>query len=212
MVITQGLDAAEAIDKTLKELFLESVSRTGTAGVIEALILFSGVSVLWFGVWRLMDVLAEGHAETYFKKVKFAMKIGRMKNHVIICGAGRVGSNIAKRLAEGKKKFLIIEQNEKRGKQMRNKGYIVMIGDCMDENALKEARVETASAVAAVVGATERNVYLTLTAKELNPKIKVHARANDEKIAKKLRVVGADHIVMPEVVGAKAIADRILKK
>lgn len=206
----EGVGTGDAFLKTLDVLMLREVSRGGVSGAVQATLLFLGVTLMWLAVWTLMDFWAEGHASYYYRKVKFSMKIGRLKKHVIICGAGRVGSNIAKSL-EDSKKFIIIEQDEKAAMKMRDKGYVVMIDDCLDESVLKTAGIEKAAALAAAVGATEKNVYLTLTAKALNPKIKVYARANDEAVAKKLRAVGADYVVMPEVSGAKDIARKILK-
>ncbi len=207
----QGLSLGESLSRTVSILRMEPLTPGGLSDATEALLLLASLGVLWLVVWTSMDMFTEGHASSFLEKTMKEIKMKRTKDHVIICGAGRVGSNIAKELAEAGEKFVLIEKDERCAEKMKRRGCIAVQGDCLDEATLKEAGIEKAKRLAAVIGATEKNLYLTLLAKELNPDIEVFARANDEKIAKKLKTVGADHVVMPEVAGAKTIAKKILK-
>ena len=207
--VSEKLPLGEAFERAVRVILLETISEQPT--MVEVVIISIGVIMLWFSVWTMLDLLIEGKIEGYFKEVKLMARIGGLKGHVIICGAGRVGSQIAKRLSESGKKFVLIEMDEKVAVSMREKGYEVLTKNCLEEQTLKSVGIEKATALAAVLGQTEKNLYLALVAKELNPKIRVYARADDDKIAKKLKIVGVDYVVTPETAGANAITDQIMK-
>lgn len=163
--------------------------------------------VLASAVYYLVSYLIDSFLGINFTEVFMMNKILRMKNHYIICGAGRVGYNAAKKLQELKESFVIIEMNPDVAGEMRNRmDYDVIVGDCTDEYVLKKANVEKAKGVICALGNNEENFYVLITAKHLNPNIKVAARADSEDIGKKMTAVGADLIVTPEVVGGRKLA------
>jgi voltage-gated potassium channel len=111
-----------------------------------------------------------------------------------------------------KEPFVIIEEDPNVGEEMKKrKGYDVLCGDCTDEYVLKKANVEKAKGIICALGNNEENFYVLITARHFNPNIKVAARADSEDIGKKMRAVGADIIVTPEVVGGRKLATGLIE-
>ncbi len=128
-----------------------------------------------------------------------------MTNHVIICGGGIVGQKIAAMLSEGNIPFIIIEQNEKTADKMRANGYQVLTGDATLSINLKQASISTAKAIAVVMDNDAKNLFAVLTARDLNKKLFIATRANDEFMREKLIEAKADYVIMPQKTASKEI-------
>ena len=94
---------------------------------------------------------------------------------------------------------------------MRRRGYAVVAGDCINEDVLQKARIKTAKGIVACTNEDSKNVFLILTSKDLNPKIKIAARVNDQSSCAEFERAGADVIVAPEITGGHELADKIAK-
>ena len=129
-----------------------------------------------------------------------------MINHSIIVGGGRVGEEVARVLSQRKKSFLVVESDPKVAASLKKKKYPVIEGDALNEEILKEAGIKKASKIIISLPKTETNVLITLTAKELNPKIEVHARCENPAMVSKLKKAGAKVVTVPEIVAADKIA------
>ena len=136
--------------------------------------------------------------------------LSSIKDHFIVCGAGRVGMHTAEKLKNSGKRIVIIENDCERAENMRDKGYIVVHGDCVDEDILNKAKIKKAKGLVACTSEDQKNVFVILTCKDLNPKMKVAARVNDMKAKAEFERAGADIIVMPEVTGGYELADKIV--
>ena len=143
--------------------------------------------------------------------VLMSAKISSMKDHYIVCGAGRVGMHVADRLKQSGKKLVIVEIDCKMAEDMASKGYSVVNGDCMDESVLEKAKIKKARGIVACTGDDHKNVFLVLTSKDLNPKIKVATRVNDQMSKNEFDRAGADIVVTPEITGGHELADKITK-
>lgn len=171
-----------------------------------------GVIVLWWALWTSLDLLIEGRFQEYFKRVSMMKKAKRLAKHYIICGGGRVGAHIAELLKENKHEYVIIEREEPVVNDLHRKGYNVIEGDVMDESVLVDAGIKKAEALITVLPETEKNILVTLTAKEIRPDLKVYARADRKEFVKKLRNAGADFIVIPELLTAEEITKELFKE
>ena len=132
-----------------------------------------------------------------------------MKNHIIIVGGGRVGEEIAQNLAKKKKDFIIIESDPKATACLRKSKYVFIEGDALNEDVLKRAGIEKASKIILTLPKTEQNILITLTAKELNSKIEIHSRCESQSLVSKLKRAGAKVVIVPEIVAADTIADKL---
>jgi voltage-gated potassium channel Kch len=133
-----------------------------------------------------------------------------LENHVIVVGFGRIGLMLAKDLAAGEAKFVVIEQNEKRAADVRELGYLCLVGDATDETALRNAGIARARTLASVLPNDAANVFIALSARSLNPTIEIIARGELPSTEGKLLQAGANRVVMPTHIGAERIAELIL--
>ena len=137
-------------------------------------------------------------------------QIDKLKDHVIVCGFGRIGQTLAHELKAGGTEFVVIERSESRAEEVRNLGYLAIQADATDEAALRQAGIDRARALATVLPDDAANVFITLSARSLNRAIEIIARGEVPSTEKKLRHAGADKVVLPTHIGAERIAEMIL--
>ena len=168
-----------------------------------------GICTFWFVLWTTFGFLVEGQFSEYYGRLKLMKNVKNLKNHFIICGGGRVGEHLVEHLKNKKEKYVIIEKGDAITEDMKDKGYMVMKGDVLDERVLIDAGIKKAKAIVAALPETEKNILITLTARELNPNIIIYARSHNADMIHKLKKAGANHVVMPELVGAEEIMKKI---
>ncbi len=173
-------------------------------------ITFLSIAGAFLGIYLIFIFISIVYSGGLHQEMKEDMKmkrINQLKNHVIICGANIVGSNIATRLDAHNKDFVVVGEDKEILKELSEKKNLVLEGNPLNEKVLKEAGIDRAGILLAVLKNSGDNILLTLIAKKLNPKIKVVARSSDYKYVEHLENIGADLVMMPEVLGAFKIAD-----
>ena len=136
--------------------------------------------------------------------------IDRLGDHYIICGAGRVGRSAARELARKPVPFVILENSDTKAARYSDL-WLVLVGDATKEQTLREAHIERARGLVAATTTDATNLYIILTARALNPKLKIIARASEEDAEKHLRTAGADSIVSPYAFAGQRIAQTFLR-
>jgi Trk K+ transport system NAD-binding subunit len=137
-------------------------------------------------------------------------QIDKMSGHVIICGYGRIGQMLADELLAGKADFVILELNQQRYNESVARGYPSWQGDATDEDVLEAVGISRARALATVVPNDAANVFITLSARNLNKKLEIIARGEAPSTKSKLLQAGANSVVEPTHIGAERIAQLIL--
>jgi len=165
------------------------------------MILFTGYLVQALAFSQIQQLLG-GNREK--------MDIQKLKDHVIICGFGRIGVNLAKDLTVGRAAFVVLERDERRLAEARELGYLCLHGDATDEHSLRAAGVERARILATVLPEDAVNVFITLSARSLNPTLQIIARGEEPSTERKLRQAGANHVVLPTHIGAERMAEMVL--
>ena len=165
------------------------------------MILLTSALVQFLTITQLQQILGG-------RRVK--AEIDRLEGHVIIVGFGRIGVMLARELKAGGARFVVLEQNEKRAQDVRDLGHLCLSGDATDERFLLEAGVTRARTLATVLPNDAANVFITLSAKALNPGIEIIARGEQPTTESKLLQAGAHKVVMPTHIGAERIAELIL--
>jgi voltage-gated potassium channel len=168
-----------------------------------------GVSLVFLSIGFLTQALLEFELRSFFGRRKMEREIDRLKDHYIICGAGRVGRSAARELARRPVPFLVIEQNE--AKAARYTEWLALVGDATQEQTLRDAHIERARGLVAATTTDATNLYIVLTARGLNPKLKIIARASEEDAEKHLVTAGADSVVSPYLFAGQRIAQSFLR-
>ena len=137
-------------------------------------------------------------------------EIDKLDNHIIVCGYGRIGVELAKALKDGRAPVVVLEQNERRIADARAAGHLVIQGDATSETALQDAGILRARALASVLPNDAANVFITLSARSLNSKIEIIARGDAISTERKLIHAGANKVVLPTHIGAERIAEMLL--
>jgi voltage-gated potassium channel len=138
-------------------------------------------------------------------------RLKRLSGHFIIAGFGRVGRQVAKEFLSKGVPCVVIEKSESSVDQIVSQGVLTLSGDATDDEVLLEAGIERAHTLISTLPEEAQNVYLTLTARHMNPKLKIIARADFEEGEKKLLRAGADHVVIPHVLGGIRMAKAALQ-
>lgn len=165
------------------------------------LIVVGGLSGL-YSVGGFLQLLTQGEINRALGARKMGWGIRKMKNHIIICGYGRVGQMLATELARKNIPLIVVDKSQQRLNQAAEHGYTTLCGDAACETVLNEAGVTRARSLVCALPEDAVNVFITLTARELNEDVIIIARAECPKTESKLRRSGANHIVLPAAIGA----------
>lgn len=199
---------------------VESLTTTGygdyipqtTAGkTFLMFILLSGVAVIGYSLGTVTNTVIERQITNMVEKSKMKNMIQKLENHIIVCGAGRVGRNVAAILKGEKVPFLVIDSNPEIALQMEKKGYLVMNEDATQDDILIFAGIKKAQGIICALPEDALNVFIALTARALNPAIKIVARANRPETINKLYQAGANRVISPEQIGGFQMAVAMLK-
>lgn len=137
-------------------------------------------------------------------------QIERLTDHAIICGYGRIGVQLAKELAAARSPFVIIERSPEKLAEAEGLGYLTLQADATDEAALAQSGIARARVLATVLPDDATNVFITLSARSLNPRLHIIARGELPTTENKLIHAGADQVVLPTHIGAERMAELIL--
>ncbi|MBI4849818.1 MAG: potassium channel protein [Nitrospirae bacterium] len=193
---------------TVGYMEVHPLSTPGRAFTI--ILILSGVGTMLYALGVGARVLLEGEIRELFGRRKLSKKIEGLKNHYIICGFGRMGRIICREMQQHGAPFLIIEKIPEVFASI-DKDILSMQGDSTQDAVLKEAGIERASGLISVLSTDADNLYVVLSARGLNPKLRIVARASDEGAEQKLFRAGADSVVSPYYIGGLRIAHTILK-
>jgi voltage-gated potassium channel len=196
---------------TLTTIGYQEVHPLSRAGrIFNVVVIVAGVSLVFLAIGVLTQALLEFELRSFFGKRKMEREIQHLADHYILCGAGRVGRSAARELARKPVPFVIIEQNEP--KAIRYAGdWLIHVGDATQEQTLRNVHIERARGLVAATTTDATNLYIILTARGLNPKLKIIARASEEDAEKHLITAGADAVVSPYHFAGQRIAQSFLR-
>jgi len=170
-----------------------------------------GVSVLGYIVGSLAQIMFEGQIQRIIGRKKVEKRIDSLTDHYIICGFGRIGQLICKEFAAKPMPFLVIEKFPEAHEKLHHEEYLHLRGDATEDETLLRAGIKRAKGLISVVTSDSENVYITLTARGLNPDLYILARSGEEGSEIKLRRAGANKVVSPYVIGGSRMAQAILR-
>ncbi|MBI4987939.1 MAG: NAD-binding protein [Rhodocyclales bacterium] len=173
----------------------------------------AGLGTLWFMFSTLTVFILETDLNTAWRRRRMEKIIKRLHGHYIVCGYGRVGRNVAQELETTHRHFVAVDEDEQmlEAQKEKNPSLLFLHGDASDDDMLIRADIEDAKGVFAVTGDDSKNLMISLTAKQLNPNVRVVARCHELRNAEKMKKAGADTVVSPDFTGGMRIASAMVR-
>ncbi|MBD2113912.1 MULTISPECIES: potassium channel family protein [Cyanophyceae] len=177
--------------------------------VFTIFVIIAGALSVAYIVSGFVQMITEGEIHRALNVKRMTNEIASLEDHVIICGFGRIGQLVARKLKRDRQPFIIIDNDLERVALAKEQGYLIYQGNATDEAALEAAGILRAKSLATVLPNDAANVFITLTAREMNPDLMILARGEMPSTEKKLRLAGADHVVLPASISALRMAHLI---
>jgi voltage-gated potassium channel len=198
------LDALYQTVTTVTTVGFREVHRLTAVGQVFTIVLIlAGVGTALYTLGALLEILIEGHLHQHLGRRRMERDIGRMTNHIIICGWGRVGRASALYFAATGQQIVVVDRNPARLEGLQ---HATVLGDVTDDDVLLAAGIARARALIAAVDTDADNVYVTLSSRALRPDLVIIARARTESSKSKLVRAGADRAVNPQLIGGRRMA------
>ena len=191
--------------------FGDLTPRTVWGRAFATVFMLVGVGIVLYALTSAVQSIVQSEMVATFGRRRLSRKMSKLRNHFIICGAGRVGSHLIRSLQGSEETFIVIESNAQKVSQLHDFGIAVLVRDATLEESLIEAGVENAKGLAACLPDDADNVYVVLTARDLNPEIHIVARAAEEQAEAKLIRAGANRVVAPTIIGGHRMAMALTK-
>ncbi len=174
-------------------------------------LIVAGYGAAIYAVGGFVQLITEGEINRALGARRMNRGIGSLQNHTILCGYGRVGRILAAEVAGSGNDLVVVDRDRDKIVAAEADGHLVVSGDASSEAVLREAGIDHASHLAAVLPSDAANVFVTLTALGMNREVLVIARAEDPASESKLRRSGADEVILPAAIGAQRIANLITR-
>lgn len=205
-------DSAYMIVITLSTVGFKEVQPLSPLGkLITSVLIISGVGTALYTAGQVGEMIIEGQIFGYRRRKRMEKKIREMKDHYIICGFGRVGHQVAADLEELKEAYLVIDVKEATAEELEERGIPYIIGDVASDDLLERAGAKRAKGLVACNDSDVANLYVTLSARALNPEIYIVSRASTRSAEDKLRIAGANRVISPYLIAGKKMAEVVLK-
>jgi len=206
------LDAFYMTVITLATVGFQEVHHLGDTGkAFTILLIVFGVSVLGFTVGKLAQIMFEGEFQRFLGRKKVEMSIDALRDHYIICGYGRIGALICREFAAKPIPFVVVENNPAVLEKIEEDRVLFLRGNATEDETLLKAGISRAKGLISVVTSDTENVYITLTARGLNPDLFILARSGEPGSEIKLQRAGANKVVSPYHIGGSRMAQAILR-
>ncbi len=166
-----------------------------------------------YGASTVASMIFEGELRKIFTTKRMEKMVAKLKNHTIVCGLGRTGQAAVKELSREKIPFVVIEKNEERIEEAKEKypNLIYIHGDATQDETLIKAGVKSAANMIVATADDADNLFITLSAKNLNPRLRIVTRANREENVIKLKRAGATEVILPNVIGGLRMASLAIR-
>lgn len=164
-----------------------------------------------YAISNVTKYIVGGEYKVYLREYRIIKKINKMENHIIICGFGRVGKQVAKDLSKYGRQFIIIERDETVIEEFQKEpNYTFLLGDSTNDETLLNANISKANAIITCLPKDPDNIYVVLAAREINQKFPIIARATESSAVSKLKLAGATNVIMPDSIGGSHMASLVI--
>ncbi|PSG97076.1 potassium channel protein [Thermoplasmatales archaeon SW_10_69_26] len=168
---------------------------TGEARFFASFLILAGIGTVFYAFTSIGQMVVEGELADMLGRRRMRRELEELEDHYIVCGYGKTAQPVVRGLMEAGEDFCIVEADTARETELREDGHPYLIGDATEEDVLEGAGVRRADSLLAMLPSDADNLYVTMSAKNSNPDIRVIAQASDQKAAMNLRRGGADEVV-----------------
>ncbi len=197
---------------TISTVGFEEVKPLGPGGRIFTMFLIvTGVGTALYLFTVAAELVVEGQLREFLGTTSMQRKIHQLRDHIIVCGYGRFGRAVTEELRRDDLPVVVIDPNPGLEAELIRAGLLFIVASALEDAILEEAGVQSARAIVVATGSDADNVYITLSAREKNPTIKIHARGETEAGMRRLRLAGADSVVSSYQHGGMRVAAMILR-
>ncbi|HER63230.1 MAG TPA: potassium channel protein [Desulfobacteraceae bacterium] len=180
--------------------------------VFTVFLVFTGVGFVLYTFSRLAEAMVEGGLRNILERRKMDKKVAQLRNHYIVCGYGRIGKVICQILKENKRPFVVIENDAEEIRTIEAEGFFALLGEAADDEILIKAGIKEARGLIGVVSTDADNVFITLTARGLNPGLFILTRSSGAPGSDtKLLRAGASKVISPYYIGARRMAQLVVR-
>ncbi len=185
----------------------------GPAGKVFTIgLIFVGVTFVLYVFGKVTETVVEGGLRKAFGRINMDKKLARIGDHYIVCGFGRIGKVICQSLKDDHREFVVVESSPEEIKAIGALGYLFVEGEAADDDTLLKAGIQRAKGLIAAVSSDAENVYIIMTAKDLNRELFVMGRSSGKQGADtKILRAGADKVISPYYIGARQMANMVLR-
>ena len=186
------------------------LSDTGKAFTI--ILLIGGIGVFTYSVSVATAFIVEGQLREVFRRRKMKKAIAKLSNHYIICGIGDTGVHALDEMIQMDVKFVAIERDQERIEHLlETRNFLYVQGDATDDEMLIRAGIEHAHGLIASLSTDQNNLFVVLSAKQLNPRLRVVSKAVEDNSPRKITKAGADEVVLPDHIGGLRLASAVIR-
>lgn len=214
--IIEGWRILEALYMTVITIatvgYMEVHPLSDAGRIFTIFLIMGGTSILIYAGGSLIAFVVEGELTGILGRRKMEKQISQLNEHYIVCGAGRTGRYVVEEFLQTKTKFVVIENNIEQLKKISGFENLLYIqGDATYDATLRLAGIEKAKGLVTALPEDKDNLFVTLTAKSINPNLRIVAKATEEETAYKLKIAGASSVVSPNYIGGLRMASETLR-
>lgn len=214
-VLIEGLSPLEALYTTVIVVSTVGLGRgsdlTSWGRVFTIFLIVIGVGAMLYFILNVIEFLIMEYLQEIRRRRRMIRRIEKLNDHFVVCGYGRVGESVVDELASNSARFVVVDYDEDRCQKCIDKGYFVVKGDATEVEVLIEAGVERARGIVGAFPADADNMYVAVSARELNPDLMIVVRSDKTEAESKLKRVGADRVVQTHRLAGKRMANLLLR-
>jgi voltage-gated potassium channel len=190
---------------------LDTIPATNGARVVSMVLVVCGLTIIAYAGAVIVEAIAGGVFTGVLTERRRERTIERMRDHFIICGYGRVGSQVADEFQAARVPYVVLDNSDRAVQVATQHDDLLIEGDATEDADLVKAGIEHARGIVVASDDDADNLYITLSARSVRPDIQIVARASDTDAEKKLKLAGADRVVMPYTAAGRTMASLVLK-
>ncbi len=174
-------------------------------------VIATGITLAAYTIGGMIQMMTEGEIARALGVLRQEREMERLEDHVVLCGFGRMGQMVAQQLQQHRVPLVVVDHSTERVSEAQTCGFLALLGNAVEEEVLKRAGIERARVLVTALPSDAENVFITLTARNLNRRLRIIARGEQFSTRKKLIQAGADRVILPAAIGAQQIAHMILR-